>query len=381
MTTQDIRLQELTTWANAEAQRINSQTSVEIPLQPVSGDASFRRYYRLTVEGAADKETLTKNATSQEPATFIAVDAPPAHEDSQQFVKIANLLRDAGVSAPSVYAADYHQGFMLLQDFGDALYLEPLLQAQAGGDTALPGQLYRDAITALVSLQQGVDATQLPPYDRERLITEMALFETWFCQEFLGLSLRKSDSECIANAFQFLAAAALAQPQVAVHRDYHSRNLLVLDEATFDKGANPGIIDFQDAVAGAYTYDLVSLLRDCYISWDNTQVLQWALSYRELAAERGLFPAVSEAQFLRDFDLMGLQRHLKVMGIFSRLFIRDGKSRYLADIPLVIRYFLDVSEGYEELLSFRHWFTQTVLPVARTRRLLDLTDRSEAFPQ
>lgn len=364
MTTQDLRLQELTNWANTEAQRITEGTRVVIPLQAVSGDASFRHYYRLTLEGM----------------TFIAVDAPPAHENSRQFVLIATLLRDAGVSAPRVYAAEYDKGFMLLQDFGDLLYLDPLLQAQARGDMALPEQLYRDAIAALIRLQQGVDATQLPPYDKERLHTEMALFETWFCQEFLGLSLRSDDRECIASAFQFLAAAALAQPQVAVHRDYHSRNLMLLNEANFGKGANPGIIDFQDAVAGAYTYDLVSLLRDCYISWDNTRVLQWAHSYREQATKQGLIPGLSEAQFQRDFDLMGLQRNLKVMGIFSRLFIRDGKSRYLADIPLVIRYFLDVSEGYEELLSFRHWFTQTVLPVARTRRLLDLTDRREGKP-
>lgn len=366
MTIQDLRLQELTTWANAEAQRISGRTSVATPLQPVSGDASFRRYYRLMVAGATGRATSVESVSVTENATFIAVDAPPVHENSRQYVKIASLLRDAGVSAPRVYAVDYDLGFMLLQDFGDRLYLEPLLQAQACDDRALPEQLYRDAITALVSLQQGVDATQLPPYDRERLHAEMALFETWFCQEFLGLSLSSDDSECIANAFQFLAGAALAQPQVAVHRDYHSRNLLVLDAAKFGNGANPGIIDFQDAVAGAYTYDLVSLLRDCYISWENARVLQWAHSYRQLASERGLIPAVSEAQFLRDFDLMGLQRNLKVMGIFSRLCIRDGKSRYLADIPLVIRYFLDVSERYEELLSFRHWFTQTVLPVART---------------
>lgn len=351
MTIPDSRLQELTVWANAQSQRIAPGATAEIPLQVVSGDASFRRYFRLVTAGRS----------------FIAVDAPPAHENSRSFVQIAELLRGANVSAPQVFAVDYDQGFMLLQDFGDMLYLQPLLQAQSQQDAALPERLYSEAIHALVNLQQGVDAGQLPPYDAGRLQAEMALFETWFCEAFLGLTLSGVERADIAQAFRFLTQAALSQPQVAVHRDYHSRNLLVLDAATCSAGASPGIIDFQDAVAGAYTYDLVSLLRDCYISWAPSQVKQWALSFRSLATERGLYSAIDDAQFLRDFDLMGLQRNLKVMGIFSRLCIRDNKPRYLADIPLVIRYFLDVSEQYEELVSFRRWFTQTVLPVAHTR--------------
>lgn len=354
MTTPDFRLLGLTIWASAQARHLNAIDRADIPLQVVSGDASFRRYYRLVTAHR----------------TFIAVDAPPAHENSRNFVQIAELLRSAGVSAPQVFAVDYEQGFMLLEDFGDTLYLQPLRQAQARHDSVLPERLYSEALRALVTLQFGVDAGQLPAYDDARLHAEMALFETWFCEAFLDLTLSAVERERIADAFRFLAQAALSQPQVAVHRDYHSRNLLVLDAANFSEGTSPGIIDFQDAVAGAYTYDLVSLLRDCYISWEPAQIRHWALSFRALAAERGMYCAISESQFVRDFDLMGLQRNLKVMGIFSRLSIRDNKPRYLADIPLVIRYFLVVSEQYEELVSFRRWFTQTVLPVAHAR--LDL---------
>lgn len=351
MITHDLRLQELTSWANTEAQRLTAVASVAVALRTVSGDASFRRYFRLTTAHYS----------------YVAVDAPPAHENSSVFVKLAGLLRDAAVSAPQVFAVDYDRGFMLLEDFDDTLYLEPLLQAQLRGDSALPEQLYQAAITALVTLQRGVDATQLPAYDRARLHNEMALFETWFCEALLGMHLTAADRSCIADAFRFLEDAALAQPQVAVHRDYHSRNLLLLDHAKFPATASPGIIDFQDAVCGAYSYDLVSLLRDCYITWDDQLVQHWARSFLRQAAEYSLYPTISEAQLFRDMDLMGLQRHLKVMGIFSRLCIRDNKPRYLADIPLVIRYFLDVSHRYTELLSFRNWFAQTVLPVARSR--------------
>lgn len=354
MTTRDLRLEELTLWANTEAQNISAHPNGRIPLQTVSGDASFRRYFRLITAIA----------------TYIAVDAPPAHENSRNFVQIAELLREAGVSAPRVLAVDYNLGFMLLEDFGDTLYLQPLLLAQARQDIELPERLYQEAFRALVALQKGVDTGQLPPYDKERLHNEMNLFPIWFCEAFLGLTLHSADRECMAEAFQLLAQVALSQPQVAVHRDYHSRNLLVLDKTKFSDGTGPGIIDFQDAVVGAYTYDLVSLLRDCYISWEPGQVRQWALQFRRIAAARGMYLDIGESQFLRDFDLMGLQRHLKVMGIFCRLCIRDNKPQYVADIPLVIRYFLDVSAQYKELHSFREWFAQTVLPVARAR--LDL---------
>ena len=354
MTIDDIRLQELTAWAVAEARRLSVPVPGDAALHSVSGDASFRRYFRLAT-GAA---------------SYIAVDAPPAHENSRIFVQVATLMRGAGVSAPVVHAVDYDKGFLLLEDFGDSLYLGPLLQAQARGDSEIPEQLYQAAIEALVNLQRGVDVAELPAYDRQRLRAEMALFETWFCEAFLNLQLTTAERQCIDQAFVFLEDAALSQPQVAVHRDYHSRNLLVLDTPRYVPKSSPGIIDFQDAVAGPYTYDLVSMLRDCYICWNPAQVQHWARAYLQKVSTHALFPAISDAQFFRDFDLMGLQRHLKVLGIFSRLCIRDKKPRYLADIPLVIRYFMDVSERYEELDSFHQWFSQTVLPVACTK--LDL---------
>ena len=351
----DLRKQELTIWANAESQHHVAHEVPATALESVSGDASFRRYFRLVTDTRS----------------FIAVDAPPANENSRLFVQVAELLRGAGVSAPEVYAVDYENGFMLLEDFGDALYLPPLLEAQAKGDNALPETLYSAAIKALVALQCGVDHSALASYDREKLHTEMKLFENWFCEAFLELSLSKNEREIIASAFQFLEDAALAQQQVAVHRDFHSRNLLILAPACFAAEASPGLIDFQDAVTGPYTYDLVSLLRDCYISWDAKLVRHWALSYLTMAKEKQLLPTISEEQFIRDFDLMGLQRHLKVMGIFSRLCIRDKKPRYLADIPLVIHYFLDVSGQYQELAIFRNWFEKTVIPVARQKLTLD----------
>lgn len=359
MTNNDIRLQQLHAWANAERARMSNQrrshTSVAVTLQPVSGDASFRRYFRLQGEGYS----------------YIAVDAPPANENSKQFVQIAELFRGARVSTPRVFAVDYRQGFMLLEDFGDTLYLQPLLQAQASGDSDLPDKLYGDAIDALVTLQKNVPVEQLPAYNRERLHTEMALFDTWFCEGLLQLTLTDSARALIAATYQFLEDTALTQPQVAVHRDYHSRNLLVLPKDQPDLPKSPGIIDFQDAVTGAYTYDLVSLLRDCYISWDDRLVEHWMDDYFTRAQHANLFPVVSRTQFYRDFDLMGLQRNLKVLGIFSRLSIRDKKPRYLADIPLVIRYFLDVSSRYEELASFRHWFLQEVNPVAQHKLTIE----------
>ena len=351
----DTRAQELTTWANRVIAQRHPAAAPNAGLETVSGDASFRRYFRLSAPDYS----------------YIAVDAPPAHEDSATFVHIARLFRAAQVSAPEVIASDFDQGFMLLQDFGDTLYLGVLLQAQTSGDLAVADTLYEAALKALVTLQAGVNKETLAPYDRERLRREMSLFEEWFCERFLELALSPAERSCIADAFTFLEDAALAQHQVVVHRDYHSRNLLVLDAARVPNDASPGVIDFQDAVAGAYTYDLVSLLRDCYIRWETPQLQHWIARYRDLARQAGVIDGVQDAQLQRDFDLMGLQRHLKVMGIFARLAIRDHKTRYLADIPLVIRYFLEVCGNYPELSSFHDWFSATVLPVARPRLNLE----------
>lgn len=356
----DSRKAQLNDWVNEQLSQLLDMDSVDIELTTVSGDASFRRYFRAQLGEQS----------------FIAVDAPPDNENSELFVEIAGYLREAGVKSPRVFAKNYPDGFLLIEDFGDSLYLPRLLTLQKGGLDAISEYqveiLYKDALRALVKIQSNVDKKRLAPYSREKLRTEMQLFEDWFCVHFLELDLSASDHDVIASAFTFLEEAALGQAQLAVHRDYHSRNLLILDDAKFPEGSGPGIIDFQDAMAGAYSYDLVSLLRDCYIRWSPGLVESLALHYFELASEAGLIEGVSVAQFLRDFDLMGLQRNFKVMGIFSRLSIRDNKPQYLADIPLVIQYFLEVAGKYEEMAPFLDWFETKVLLTAKAKLNLEL---------
>lgn len=355
----DIRKTQLSDWVNEQLSLMMSRQLDDIELSTVSGDASFRRYFRAQLGERS----------------FIAVDAPPANENSELFVQIAGFLREAGVKAPEIYAQNIPDGFLLLEDFGDRLYLPRLLELQASGQDALSEyqveSLYKDAISALLKIQLGVNKERLAPYDREKLRSEMQLFEDWFCKGFLEIELSAAELELIASSFSFLEDAALSQVQLAVHRDYHSRNLLILNEETFPAGSGPGIIDFQDAMAGAYSYDLVSLLRDCYIRWSPDLVESLALHYFSLASEAALIQGISTRQFLRDFDLIGLQRHFKVMGIFARLAIRDNKPQYLADIPLVIQYFLEVACKYEEMAPFLDWFETKVLPVAKTKLNLE----------
>ncbi|NKB33509.1 MAG: phosphotransferase [Pseudomonadales bacterium] len=345
------RQEKLGIWVSQVLKQLLPKSKGEAALSLVSGDASFRRYYR------------TRSGDSH----FIAVDAPPEQENSKTFVRISNLFREAGVSAPKVISVDYEQGFMLLDDFGDELYLHKLLDLQLEGNHIEINFLYESAIDSVLDIQARVDKERLDPYDKNELHREMSLFEEWFCEGFLKLELDEQAKTLIAETLKFLEEAALSQPQVAVHRDFHSRNLMILDQAEFGEGASPGIIDFQDAVCGPYTYDLVSLLRDAYIRWDSELVDSWALYYLEQAKSSGLLENIEEAQFLRDFDLMGLQRQLKIIGIFARLCIRDNKPRYLADIPLVIQYFLEVSQRYTELRPFVHWFKQSVEPLAATK--------------
>jgi aminoglycoside/choline kinase family phosphotransferase len=352
----DTRLEQLQSWARGVLRQLLDNSVLEdVRLTPVSGDASFRRYFRLH--------------TDQD--SFIAVDAPVAHEDNPRFVRICNMFRDAGVLAPKVFASDFDQGFLLQEDLGDGLYLNSLQAARELGDHKRIDRLYRAAIDALVQFQAGIDKKRLDPYDREALRAETALFHEWFCPQLLGIELSDDDQALIESTYSLLEEAALQQPQVAVHRDYHSRNLMIPDPRRYPAEALPGIVDFQDAVTGAYSYDLVSLLRDCYIRWDDDIIESLANYYYQAARTSKLLPPELQfSQLQRDMDLMGLQRHLKVLGIFSRLTIRDKKSRYLADIPLVISYFLDVAEKYPELEAFLGWFRETVLPVARDK--LDL---------
>ena len=322
----DARREQLTHWASETLSSLMGATLSRPELKSVSGDASFRRYFRAYTGERS----------------YIAVDAPPQNEDSETFVRIANLLRNADVCAPRVFASDFQQGFMLLDDFGDDLLLPALLRAQQEEDFASVDAHYQQAIEVLLDIQQKVDGGQLGPYDQKELRREMNLFPQWFCSQFLEVD-PSAQQAVIENTFSFLEQAALSQAQVPVHRDYHSRNLMLLDANDFGNEKRLGVVDFQDAVMGAYSYDLVSLLRDCYIRWDETRIQGWARDYLEQALARNILAGVSTEQMLRDLDLMGLQRHLKVMGIFARLAIRDNKPGFLADIPLVIRYFLDVA--------------------------------------
>ena len=343
---QSQRERQLQEWVDAELERLLKESALHAPLKIASDDASFRRYFRATVNGS----------------TYIAVDAPPEHEDSEQFVKVAELLQKAGVRVPKVFSFDFESGFMLLEDFGDGTYLPALLDIKNANDVETADRIYKQVVDALVLIQSYSLKGQLDPYDRAELRREMDLFEEWFCTGLLKMEISDDEHTLIAGALRFLEDSALSQATVLVHRDFHSRNLMLLGQ---DIG--PGIIDFQDAVIGPYTYDLVSLLRDCYISWSPDLVTKWADYYLHQARISGVGVPADAAQFTRDLDLMGLQRHLKVLGVFARLAIRDNKTRYLADIPLVIHYFMEISSGYPELGAFREWFQATVLPLAKKR--------------
>ena len=290
-------------------------------LRPASADASFRRYFRI--DGA-------------DGASYILMDAPPPQEDVRPFIQVAELFGQTGVSVPRVLAQDVERGFLLLTDLGSTTYLH-----QLNIDTA--HKLYLDAIDALVLLQAQSQPDVLPEYDRALLLRELQLFPDWYIAKHRGVTLDDKQQAALQKVFDALLANNLAQPQVWVHRDYHSRNLMVLD------GGNPGILDFQDAVYGPITYDLVSLLRDAYVQWDEEVVLDWAIRYWEKARRAGLPVANDIDSFYRDFEFMGLQRHLKVLGIFARLHHRDGKAAYLDDMPLVMAYARKTAGRYREL--------------------------------
>ncbi len=290
-------------------------------LRPASSDASFRRYFRVNADDGA---------------TFIAMDAPPPQENVAPFVRIASILGEAGVSVPQVLAQNEVRGFLLLSDLGSTTYLH-----QLNPDTA--HTLYMDAIDALIRVQSHSQPGVLPEYDRELLLRELMLFPDWYVSKHLNATLTQVQSTDLTRVFDMILANNMAQPQVFVHRDYHSRNLMVLPDG------NPGILDFQDAVYGPITYDLASLLRDAYIRWDEALVLDWVIRYWERARRIGLPVNPDIDSFYRDFELMGLQRHLKVLGIFARLNYRDGKDAYLSDLPLVMEYTRKAAVRYKEL--------------------------------
>ena len=297
-------------------------------LTTASADASFRRYFRVHLS----QQYL-------DGLTLIAMDAPPPQEDCTPFINVAKLLLDAGLNVPKVIAQDLQNGFLLLSDLGDDTYLSQLNQ-----DNAL--KLYGDATSALIKIQLASKAHDLPPYDEALLTREMQLFPDWYVSKHLNFELNSEQQGWLQQAFDALNKNILAQGQVTVHRDYHSRNLMICQGVN---GHNPGILDFQDAVYGPITYDLVSLLKDAYIQWDEEQIIDWAVRYWQPAKKAGLPVPDDFSEFYRDFEWMGAQRHIKVLGIFARLSHRDGKDGYLKDMPLVMHYLRKVCERYVEL--------------------------------
>jgi N-acetylmuramate 1-kinase len=307
----------MTRWIESIAPRFDLEPST---VAPASNDASFRRYFRIrSAEGSC-----------------IVMDAPPPQEDCRPFVHAAKVFAAAGVSVPRVLEADLEQGFLLLDDFGSTTYLSRL-------DAQSAPALYRDATRALVAIQTATAPGVFPDYTRELLTRELMLFPQWYLERHKGLTLTADQMQVLQNAFALILDSNLSQPAVFVHRDYHSRNLMVLSSG------NPGILDFQDAVRGPITYDLVSLLRDAYIRWEEEQVLDWAIRYWEAARAAGLPVDRDFSLFYREFEWMGLQRHLKVLGIFARLSHRDGKDDYLKDLPLVLDHVLKVLGRYIDL--------------------------------
>lgn len=328
----DTRKLALTHWATLNT----SPEHHPIVLSGLGGDAGFRRYFRY-----------------QQPSHWLAVDAPPATEDTRQFMAIARFIAQQGVRSPKIDAVDVDQGFLLVEDFGNRLFFH---EAKRQNTNAL----YQQAMNILLQLHRSQDDNALiPRYDRPLLRRELEIFSEWFVCNLLKHSLSDAERAMLDTLFVQLENNALAQPQTFVHRDYHSRNLLLLDDGSL------GVIDFQGALWGGVTYDLVSLLRDCYLRWPTEQVKRWALDYRAAAINANIIPPVSEAEFLRWFDWLGLQRHIKVLGIFARLCLRDDKTGYLNDLPLVIRYTLEVAEQYPELNAFADWFKRTLLPLAQ----------------
>jgi aminoglycoside/choline kinase family phosphotransferase len=315
----DSRLADLSRWVFEDLGFAGSR------IEPASADASFRRYFRVT-----------RGADS-----YIVMDAPPAKEDLGPFLSVARALLGIGLNVPVILAKDAARGFLLLSDLGKRQYLDELADGSVD-------RLYADALDAL-SVMQAADRAvmaDLPLYSHALLMREMELLPEWFLKQHLGLQISGAERGMLDRLFEALAQSALEQPSAFVHRDYHSRNLLLTPTD------NPGILDFQDAVWGPVTYDLVSLLKDCYIAWPRARVRNWALLYRERLLTAGVPAGGSEAQFLRWFDLVGLQRHIKVLGIFARLFYRDGKPQYLHDLPRVLAYTRDAAADYPETAEF-----------------------------
>jgi aminoglycoside/choline kinase family phosphotransferase len=326
----DSRLADLTRWVFDDLGFAGSR------IAPASVDASFRRYFRVT----------------RGEETYVAMDAPPEKENLAPFVSVARMLLGIGLNAPVVLAQETARGFLLLSDLGRRIYLDEL------GSIEAADRLYACALGALSTMQMAdkAMARDLPRYGRDLLMREMELMPEWFLRAHLGIEISSAERGMLDRLFETLALDALAQPAAFVHRDYHSRNLLV----TADN--NPGILDFQDAVWGPVTYDLVSLLKDCYVAWPSPRVRTWALQHREHLLAGGFPAGRTETEFMRWFDLVGLQRHIKVLGIFARLYYRDGKAQYLKDLPRVLRYTQDAAAQYAETAEFAGFIAKRIEP-------------------
>ncbi|TCS72621.1 hypothetical protein EDC61_10431 [Sulfuritortus calidifontis] len=299
-----------------------------VDFEVASADASFRRYFRARTAAGS----------------FIVMDAPPSHEDCRPYLHVARLFRAAGANTPEILAENLEEGFLLLSDFGNTTYLAALNDQTAD-------RLYLDANAALIQIQAASRPGELPDYDEALLTRELQLFPEWYLAKHLRIEASAQQKAVLDSTFRAILANNLAQPRVYVHRDWHSRNLMVTEP-------NPGVLDFQDAVYGPITYDLVSIYKDAYIKWDEERVLDWVIRYWQAARKANLPVSADFADFYRDFEWMGVQRHIKVLGIFARLYHRDGKEGYLKDMPLVMHYLRRACERYNALGPFLRFLDQ-----------------------
>lgn len=326
----DLRLQQASAWLN-NTLRLPVKT-----IKPLAGDASFRRYFRVHLPDIC----------------YVLMDAPPEKEDCRPFAAIARQFIKSGIHAPAIIAEDFSQGFLLLEDFGDHLFLSAVNQGQAD-------ELYKLALQTLIRLQhiKSIEHYKLPVFDQAMMMREMMLFQDWFITQQLDYTLQTHEKALLKDTFEHIATKIETFNYTCVHRDYHSRNLMVLNSNEL------GVLDFQDAVWGPITYDAISLLKDCYISWPRDKVIDWLGYYHQMLMSTGIIKDKTFSDFTIEFDWVGVQRHLKVVGIFSRLNLRDHKPGYLKDIPLAVRYLTEALNHFEELNEFNLWLRKTILPV------------------
>jgi aminoglycoside/choline kinase family phosphotransferase len=327
---QELRFKELKLWL---AEQLSS--SQQLPLTELSGDAGFRRYYRCHYQGNS----------------YIVVDAPPEYINNLAFVELLNRFEKQLLTVPKLFAVDLDSGFLLLSDLGATMLADVL-------STETVDSYYQQALALLPQIATLPESQgySLPIYDREFVKTELTIFTDWLLAKHLRLELAAEEKNVIEQAFELLIVNALEQPQVTMHRDFHSRNLMLQTDGSL------AIIDFQDAVRGPITYDAVSLLRDCYVRWPDKQVNHWLTCFYRLLNEQNLLTNTDYSVFERWFDLMGMQRHIKASGIFARLHHRDGKSGYLKDIPLTLSYLIDIGGKYPELIGFSNLVANRVIP-------------------